>query len=139
RLQATVIKLQKVLQNQSQQQLPSRCNFPIKLSIWNNNKLLVFNPKEEIYLIKTDTSKKILIYTNKGILESNLPLKTLEEKLCPCGFLRTHKSYIVNMNKVREIIPWFNDTYILTVENCLEKEIPVSRHFIQSFKTFLNL
>ena len=111
RLQATVIKLQKVLQNQSQQQLPS----------------------------KTDTSKKILIYTNKGILESNLPLKTLEEKLCPCGFLRTHKSYIVNMNKVREIIPWFNDTYILTVENCLEKEIPVSRHFIQSFKTFLNL
>ena len=110
RLQATVIKLQKVLQNQSQQQLPSRCNFPIKLSIWNNNKLLVFNPKEEIYLIKTDTSKKILIYTNKGILESNLPLKTLEEKLCPCGFLRTHKSYIVNMNKVREIIPWFNDT-----------------------------
>lgn len=47
-------------------------------------------------------------------------------------FLRTHKSYIVNMNKVREIIPWFNDTYILTVENCLEKEIPVSRHFIQS-------
>jgi DNA-binding LytR/AlgR family response regulator len=43
------------------------------------------------------------------------------------------------MNKVREIIPWFNDTYILTVENCLEKEIPVSRHFIQSFKTFLNL
>ena len=68
RLQATVIKLQKVLQNQSQQQLPSRCNFPIKLSIWNNNKLLVFNPKEEIYLIKTDTSKKILIYTNKGIL-----------------------------------------------------------------------
>ena len=139
RLQATVIKLQKVLQNQSQQQLPSRCNFPIKLSIWNNNKLLVFNPKEEIYLIKTDTSKKILIYTNKGILESNLPLKTLEEKLRPCGFLRTHKSYIVNMNKVREIIPWFNDTYILTVENCLEKEIPVSRHFIQSFKTFLNL
>ena len=104
-----------------------------------NNKLLVFNPKEEIYLIKTDTSKKILIYTNKGILESNLPLKTLEEKLRPCGFLRTHKSYIVNMNKVREIIPWFNDTYILTVENCLEKEIPVSRHFIQSFKTFLNL
>ena len=99
----------------------------------------IFNPKEEIYLIKTDTSKKILIYTNKGILESNLPLKTLEEKLRPCGFLRTHKSYIVNMNKVREIIPWFNDTYILTVENCLEKEIPVSRHFIQSFKTFLNL
>ena len=99
----------------------------------------VLDPKEEIYLIKTDTSKKILIYTNKGILESNLPLKTLEEKLRPCGFLRTHKSYIVNMNKVREIIPWFNDTYILTVENCLEKEIPVSRHFIQSFKTFLNL
>lgn len=39
-------------------------------------------------------------------------------------FLRTHKSYIVNMNKVREIIPWFNDTYILTVENCLKRKFP---------------
>lgn len=139
RLQTTIAKLQKTLQAQSQQYLPQRGDFLARLSLWNNNKLLVFNPQEEIYLIKTDTSKKILIYTNKGVLESNLPLKTLEEKLSPCGFLRTHKSYIVNMNKVREIIPWFNDTYILTLENCLEKEIPVSRHFIQSFKNFLNL
>lgn len=122
-----------------QQQAPARGDFPIRLSLWADNKLLVFDPKEEIYLIKTDAGKKIQIYTSKGILESNLPLKVLEEKLNPCGFLRTHKSYIVNMNKVREIIPWFNDTYILTVENCPEKEIPVSRHFIHSFKNFLNL
>lgn len=139
RLQATVLKLQKALQDQLQQQASARGDFPIRLSLWADNKLLVFDPKEEIYLIKTDAGKKILIYTSKGILESNLPLKVLEEKLNPCGFLRTHKSYIVNMNKVREIIPWFNDTYILTVENCPEKEIPVSRHFIHSFKNFLNL
>lgn len=139
RLEAAVLRLKAAVRSNDSCKVVCPDNFPIKLSLWSANKLLVFDPKEEIYLVKTDPSKKILIYTDKGILESNLPLKSLEEKLQPCGFLRTHKSYIVNMNKVREVIPWFNDTYILTLENCHEKEIPVSRHFIQSFKNFLNL
>ncbi|MCD7875160.1 MAG: response regulator [Acidaminococcaceae bacterium] len=58
RLQATVLKLQKTLQDQLQQQAPARSDFPIRLSLWANNKLLVFYPKEEIYLIKTDAGKK---------------------------------------------------------------------------------
>lgn len=139
RLDMTILKLQNAFNATAPNQSQPDSNFPVKLSLWQNNKMLVFNPKEEIYLIKTDSIKKLLIYTNKGILESALPLKVLEAKLAPCGFLRTHKSYIVNMNKVREVIPWFNDTYILTLENCPEKEIPVSRHFIQSFKNFINL
>ena len=63
----------------------------------------------------------------------------LEQKLKDHGFLRTHKSYIVNIGKIREIIPWFNDTFILTLENCDYKEIPVSRHYLPDFKKFLNI
>ena len=109
-----------------------------------------------VYKTKTETVKipynKILAFTsfrhyvdiitqpndNQTFFRQKITLKNLQNQL-PKEFVRCHRTVIVNMNKVREIIPWFNDTYILTVENCLEKEIPVSRHFIQSFKTFLNL
>ena len=109
-----------------------------------------------VYKTKTETVKipynKILAFTsfrhyvdiitqpndNQVFFRQKITLKNLQNQL-PKEFVRCHRTVIVNMNKVREIIPWFNDTYILTVENCLEKEIPVSRHFIQSFKTFLNL
>ncbi|MBP5736941.1 MAG: LytTR family transcriptional regulator DNA-binding domain-containing protein, partial [Acidaminococcaceae bacterium] len=42
-------------------------------------------------------------------------------------------------NKVREVVPWFNDTFVLTLEKCSQKDIPVSRHYIQEFKKYVNL
>lgn len=122
---------------QSQSHTNTDKMLPIKISVWYNNKLLVFDASE-ITLIKADQNKRNLIFTQSGVYETNIPLKKFEEDLRTSGFLRTHKSYIVNMDKVREITPWFNDTYILTLENCSEKEIPVSRHYIQAFKNFIN-
>lgn len=109
-----------------------------KLPIWFNDKMILLNPETEISLVRAE-QQRIIITTNKGDFEINAPLKDLEQKLRDHGFLRTHKSYIVNVSKIREIIPWFNDTYILTLENCAHKEIPVSRHYLPDFKKLLNL
>ncbi len=111
---------------------------PNKLAVWHNDRLLVLDPKEEIMLIKVEKRRKALFYTKRGILESGMPLKDIEERLSNSGFLRIHKSYIVNMDKVREVLPWFNDTYLLVVENCEQEEVPVSRHFMQKFKSVLH-
>lgn len=109
-----------------------------KLPIWHNDKMILLNPETEISLIRAQ-EQKIIVSTNNGEFEINTPLKDLEQKLKDHGFLRTHKSYIVNIGKIREIIPWFNDTFILTLENCDYKEIPVSRHYLPDFKKFLNI
>lgn len=110
----------------------------LKFPIWHNEKMILLNAETEISLIKSD-QQRILVYSEKGVFEISTPLKELEQKLNGHGFLRTHKCYIVNINKVREIIPWFNDTFILTLENCSQKDIPVSRHYLQDFKKYVNL
>ena len=109
-----------------------------KLPVWYNEKMLLLNPVEEISLIRAE-QQRVIVSTNKGDIEINASLKEIEQKLKGHGFLRTHKSFIVNISKIREIIPWFNDTFILTLENCSQKEIPVSRHYLPDFKKELNI
>lgn len=110
----------------------------LKLPVWSADKMILLNPETEIILIRAE-QQKVIISSNKGDFEINTPLKDIEQKLKDYGFLRTHKSYIVNISKIREIIPWFNDTYILTLDNCSQKDIPVSRHYLPEFKKLLNL
>ncbi len=108
-----------------------------KLALWHNDRLLILNPQTEVIMVKTDKQRRILVYTTRGIIASNMSLKDIELRLKDIGFLRTHKSYIVNMDMVSEVIPWFNDTCILSLKNCDEKDIPVSRHFISDFRNIL--
>ena len=110
----------------------------LKFPIWYNEKMILLNAESEISLIRSE-QQRILVFSEKGVFEINTPLKELEQKLTGHGFLRTHKCYIVNINKVREVVPWFNDTFVLTLENCSQKDIPVSRHYIQEFKKYVNL
>ncbi len=54
-------------------------------------------------------------------------LEELEADLDPEIFLRVHRSYIANINKVTEIIPWFSGTYRLKMADRAGTEIPLSR------------
>lgn len=110
-----------------------------KIPVWNNERLILVDPELDILYIQSDINKKTLMYTNKGLFEISITLKELEDKLKIYSFLRTHKSFIVNMNKVSEIIPWFNSTYILKLSNLDNVEIPVSRHYLPVFKEFIGL
>lgn len=110
-----------------------------KIPFWVQERLVLFAPEKEIYFVQSDQKKRVLISTAKGTFETTLTLKELEDKLKPYNFLRTHKGYIVNMNKISEIIPWFNNTYILKLSVSNEFEIPVSRHFLPEFKRNLGL
>jgi two-component system LytT family response regulator/two-component system response regulator LytT len=54
-------------------------------------------------------------------------LEELEADLDPELFLRVHRSYLANINKVTEIIPWFSGTYRLKMADRAGTEIPLSR------------
>ena len=75
-----------------------------KIPFWVQERLVLFTPDKEIYFAQSDQNKRVLISTSKGTFETMLTLKELEDKLIPYNFLRTHKCYIVNMNKINEII-----------------------------------
>ena len=68
--------------------------------------------------------------------------RTLEElsaSLDPNVFWRVHRSYIVNLERIREVIPWFNRTIQLKMTDRAGTEIPVSRSHTRRLKEHLNL
>lgn len=109
-----------------------------KLLVWSSDRLVVLG-LEDIFFIKAENNGKTLVCSKKGNYLSDLTLKTMEDKFAKAMFLRTHKSYIVNLQKISEVIPWFNNTYVLNLSECPEKNIPVSRHYIKVFKEAMGI
>ena len=119
--------------------LPSdACLASQNLCVWSGDRILVIQPSE-IFFAETATNRQTQLHTEKGVLFTKTPLKDLEEMLKQHRFLRTHKSYLVNLNKVTEVIPWFNSTYVLALANCEEKNIPVARYFVKEFNQVMGI
>jgi two-component system LytT family response regulator/two-component system response regulator LytT len=65
-----------------------------------------------------------------GALEGQSNCRTLEELLDmlePNLFWRAHRSYLVNINRIREVVPWFKSSYQLRMDDRKGTEVPVSR------------
>jgi two-component system, LytTR family, response regulator LytT len=63
-------------------------------------------------------------------MEGQSNCRTLEElldSLDPNLFWRAHRSYLVNTNRIREVVPWFKSSYQLRMDDKKQTEIPVSR------------
>ncbi len=102
------------------------------ISIWETDRFVVLRPEEIIYCYTTD--RKTTIKTKDREYFSLNTLASFEQKLGKCGFFRTHKSFLVNQNYIKEIVPWFNHTYNLVMNYYEHDEVPVSRTYLKEFK-----
>lgn len=66
-------------------------------------------------------------------------LDELHSNLDPAVFWRVHRAHLVNINKVKEIVPWFSRNYILRMQDAKRTEIPVSRTQTRRLRDHLNL
>jgi len=109
-----------------------------KLLVKNGNRNLIVDPQELVYA--TIDSGVITLVTSQT--EGQSSYRTLEElqaALDPDLFWRAHRSYVVNVNKIREVVPWFKSTYQLKMEDKKSSEIPVSRMQSRRLREMLNL
>ncbi|MGH9671344.1 MAG: LytTR family DNA-binding domain-containing protein, partial [Terriglobales bacterium] len=63
-------------------------------------------------------------------LDGQSNCRTLEELLAsldPSLFWRAHRSFLVNINRIKEVVPWFKSSYQLRMDDKKQTEIPVSR------------
>ncbi|AEG59046.1 LytR/AlgR family response regulator transcription factor [Desulforamulus ruminis] len=81
---------------------------------------------EEIFYAFTEQDY-VYIKTFADKLFTRFTLKELDVRLGGGMFFRTHRCYIVNLQKVKEIVPFFNGTYNLVLEDKERSEVPVSR------------
>lgn len=111
-----------------------------KLAAERNGKIVLVNYTDIIYAHTQSGSVAIIAETGEYTYSGTLA--ELQERLRGTTILRIHKSYLVNLEKVKEIIPWFKGTYWLKLAapgNKNQLEIPVGKGQIKEIKELLGL
>jgi two-component system LytT family response regulator/two-component system response regulator LytT len=109
-----------------------------RVAVKVGERFLLVQADEIIYASLTDES--INIVTSQLAGTSNFrTLDELQARLDPSIFWRVHRSHLVNINKVKEIVPWFSRNYILRMKDARATEIPVSRAQTKRLREYLRL
>src|SRR5262249_20589754 len=101
-------------------------------------RFLLVQSKDIMYASMADDS--ITVVTNQHSGTSNYrTLDELQARLDPSTFWRVHRSHLVNINKIKEIVPWFSRNYILRMKDEKGTEIRVSRTQTRRLREYLKL
>ena len=109
-----------------------------QVAIRAGDRFLLVQAQEIIYASLADESISIVT----GQVNGTANYRTLDElqaKLDPDVFWRVHRSHLVNINKIKEIVPWFSRNYILRMKDAKATEIPVSRSQTKRLREYLKL
>lgn len=108
-----------------------------KLPVIENGNITLVPYDDIIYAYAESGGVEVVTADEKFKYEGNLT--ELQERLSNTNLMRVHKSYIVNLDKVRQVIPWYKSTYWLKVEGQSSLQIPVSKSRIKDIKSILGL
>ncbi|MBC6695893.1 response regulator transcription factor [Terrisporobacter mayombei] len=107
-----------------------------KLSLWKDEKIHMVDVSEIYYCEARE--RYTYIYSKDDVYRIRESISEVEKMINKDNFFRSHRSYLVNLEKIEEIIPWFNNTYILKL-NKGKYEITVSRSKIKLFRQLMNI
>lgn len=129
---ATLAQRQAALRDYLLQATPSE----VLTKLWgrreNQNRVLV--DYRDILWVEAE-AKKVYMQTTAGEkLLVRHTLKELEPRLSPHNFARVHKAYLVNLDHVAEVVPWFSGTYLVRMADESRTEIPMSRRYAVHLK-----
>jgi two-component system, LytTR family, response regulator LytT len=111
---------------------------PAKLIVQAGSRLLLVD-QAEICFAEIDDGV-IRVVTQQ--FEGQSKCRTIEElldQLDPAIFWRAHRSFVVNINQIRAVVPWFKSTYQLRMNDKKQTEIPVSRAQTKRLRELFNL
>lgn len=108
-----------------------------KLAIETENGITYLSP-HEIYFIEKQ-GREVIIHTKAAKMKALFTLTELFEKLERFSFFRTHKSYLVNLEHIKELRTWFNGSYNLIMNNQEQSEVPVSRNYVKELREKVEL
>ncbi|WP_079473956.1 LytTR family transcriptional regulator DNA-binding domain-containing protein [Marinococcus halophilus] len=102
-----------------------------------NEKLVLFHPTEIDFV--ESVQGQAHLHVQGDTFPAVFTLAELEERLQPFGFFRCHRSYIVNLQNVREIMTWTRNSYTLVLNDASQAEIPLSKTKMAALKTMLGI
>ena len=129
RLAETLERARRVIQERKPSEAPIQKAPAVprsKLLVRSNNRNLIVDANDVIYAT-IDNGLITLVATT---LEGHSNYRTIEDLQANLDremFWRVHRSYLVNINRIKEVVPWFKSSYQLRMDDRKHTEIPVSR------------
>lgn len=106
-----------------------------RIPAYARHRLHLLEPREVLFCCAEGGD--VLIVTGEGRFKAGWSLHELQARLEDQYFYRTHRSFLVNLQKIHQIVPWFKGAYKLVMDGGLE--VPVSRVFVRGLKEMLNI
>ncbi|CAM4298801.1 LytTR family transcriptional regulator DNA-binding domain-containing protein [Paenibacillus tarimensis] len=101
------------------------------------DKIILFDPTEINFIESSDGIS--MLHVKGETFPCTFTLNELEQKLKAFGFFRCHRSYIVNLQKVREVITWTRNSFSLILDDNKKSSIPLSKGKLDELKTILGI
>jgi len=125
----------KVKQLQSQPTNEEPLHQLFKIPVKTEDTVLLINPAEVLY---ADTGEgRTFLITTDNRLPTQYTLTELEERLKSSGFFRAHRSFLVNLQHVREVIPFTRNSFSLRLDDAAGTQIPLSKSAAAELKDLL--
>jgi two-component system response regulator LytT len=109
-----------------------------QLAIRVGERFVLVQAEEVVHASLVDESIVVATQTMSGT-SNYRTLDELQTRLDPALFWRVHRSHLVNITKIKEIVPWFSRNYLLKMKDAKSTEIPVSRSQTRRLKEHLQL
>ncbi|MCM3791077.1 LytTR family transcriptional regulator DNA-binding domain-containing protein [Domibacillus indicus] len=104
-----------------------------KLAVAADERIVLID--REAILYTASSEGKTLIKTMSSEYKTQESLTAIEKKLSSSAFVRVHRSFLVNINHIDQIEPWFNSTYNLIMKD--GSKVPVSRTYVKELKQLI--
>jgi ABC-2 type transport system ATP-binding protein len=108
---------------------------PFKIPVRTEDKVILVNPGDIRYV--EAQGGHAIVQTAAGRLTTQFTLAELEARLARSGFFRAHRSYLVNLQHIREIIPYTRNSFSLRLDDAAGTEIPLSKSAASELKDLL--
>lgn len=116
---------------------PARTPTLDRLLAERKGKTALIDKKDVIYAFVRNNVLYLKLF-NEALM-TRYTMKELVQELPEPAFVRTHRQYLVNLRRVREVIPYFNGTFSLVVDDAERSEVPVSRAQAKRIRTILGM
>jgi two-component system LytT family response regulator/two-component system response regulator LytT len=131
-------QIDKLLQLLNRPQAGTRASQPGRLIVQAQSRLLLVDQAEICYAAIDEGVIRIVTQAFEGHSKCRT-LEELLELLDPALFWRAHRGFVVNINHIREVVPWFKSSYQLRMNDKKQTEIPVSRAQTRRLRELFNL
>ena len=111
---------------------------PAKLIVQAQSRLLLVDQAEICFAAIDEGVIRVVTRTFEGQSKCRT-LEELQELLDPGRFWRAHRGFVVNIDQIREVMPWFKSSYQLRMNDKQQTEIPVSRAQTKRLRELFNL